>query len=115
MSKTFRPPTLAVSRVGLTEIFDVGFEYIISGDISTNDYEAASVDELLNKFRRGIGQQRITNGSVIVMHMQENACYTAQALDQMIPIWKEQGYSFERVDIGISRELSAHAIAEDER
>lgn len=115
LSKTFRPPTLAVSRVGLTEIFDVGFEYIISGDISTNDYEAASVDELLNKFRRGIGQQRITNGSVIVMHMQENACYTAQALDQMIPIWKDQGYSFERVDIGISRELSAHAIAEDER
>lgn len=119
LSKNFRPPTLAASRIGLTEVLDVGFDYIVSGDFSTHDYEAASVDELLNKFKNGIriwnGRQRITNGSIIVMHMSEEACYTAQALDQMIPIWKDQGYSFERVDIGISRELSAHAIAEDER
>ena len=32
------------------------------------------------------------------MHMQENAKYTAQVLDTMIPKWKEEGYSFARID-----------------
>ena len=32
------------------------------------------------------------------MHMVENAKYTAQVLDEMIPIWKAEGYSFSRVD-----------------
>jgi peptidoglycan/xylan/chitin deacetylase (PgdA/CDA1 family) len=41
---------------------------------------------------------KVTNGSVIVMHMLENAKYTAQFLDIMIPVWKKGGYSFARVD-----------------
>ena len=32
------------------------------------------------------------------MHMSDESKYTAQALDIMIPIWKEQGYSFARLD-----------------
>ncbi|MCD5430898.1 hypothetical protein LOB14_05330 [Lactobacillus delbrueckii subsp. lactis] len=32
------------------------------------------------------------------MHMLENAKYTAQVLDIMIPVWKKAGYSFARVD-----------------
>ena len=57
---------------------------------------------LIEKFRKGFvawdKPVKVKEGSVIVMHMTENAAYTAQALDEMIPEWKEQGYSFARVD-----------------
>ena len=102
LSRNFRPPTLAVSRSGLYTVFDVGFKNAVLGSFSTHDYEADSVDELVNKFKKGITswdkRVKVTNGTVLVMHMTENAAYTAQALDEMIPEWKEQGFSFARVD-----------------
>lgn len=102
LSTNFRPPTLAVSKAGAMQVLDVGFTHIVNGDFSTHDYEAASVDELVNTLQNGIpvynGMRRIKDGSVIVMHMSDEAQYTAEALDIMIPIWKSQGYSFARVD-----------------
>ena len=102
LTPMFRPPTLAVSRIGLTQVFDVGFTYSISGAYSTGDYEAASYEDMISRLtRRSIGDNRyvtIGNGTVVVMHMQENAKYTAQALDTMIPIWQAEGYSFARID-----------------
>ncbi len=98
----FRPPTLTVGKNGLETVFDVGFRYSISGSFSSRDYEAESVEELTKKFRNGFevwgSMNRIKSGSVIIMHMTENAAYTAEALDTMIPEWKEQGYSFARID-----------------
>ena len=106
LSPIFRPPTLAVSKDGISQVFDVGFTYSVSGNFSTHDYEANSVEELIHKFETGIrsGDQtyRIENGSCIVMHMSDESIYTAQALDIMIPIWKEQGYQFARVDSYLS-------------
>ena len=102
LSALFRPPTLSVSYEGLSQVFDVGFTYSVSGDFSTHDYEAESLEQLIDTFKNGIvtGQRRlrIQNGSCIVMHMSDESKYTAQALDIMIPIWKEQGYSFARLD-----------------
>lgn len=101
-STMFRPPTLAISKVGMYQVFDVGCSYCVSGDFSTHDYEATSLDELVNTLQNGVtswdGVHQIQNGSVIVMHMTESAKYTAQALDIMIPIWQSQGYSFARLD-----------------
>ena len=98
----FRPPTLAVSKIGLEQVFDVGYEYSISGNYSTGDYEASSYDDMIERLtKRSVGQNEyvtVENGTVLVMHMQENAKYTAQALDTMIPIWQAQGYTFARVD-----------------
>ncbi|MBQ7464818.1 MAG: polysaccharide deacetylase family protein [Lachnospiraceae bacterium] len=98
----FRPPTLTVGKSGLETVFDVGFYYSISGSFSSHDYDAKSADELIDKFRKGFvawdKPVKVKEGSVIVMHMTENAAYTAQALDEMIPEWKEQGYGFARVD-----------------
>ena len=102
LSRMFRPPTLAVSKIGLTQVFDTGFDYSVSGAYSTGDYEASSFHDMLQRLtRRSIGNGKyvtVGNGTVLVMHMQENAKYTAQALDYMIPLWKEQGYSFARLD-----------------
>lgn len=102
LSLNFRPPTLAVSRLGLYDVFDVGYQYSISGDFSTNDYEASSVDELVGLLSFGKdtwdGHKSIGSGSVIVMHMSENAAYTAEALDIMIPLWQQAGFTFARID-----------------
>ena len=102
LSTMFRPPTLAVSKIGLYQVFDVGYTYSISGGYSTGDYEASSYDDMMERLdKRSIGGDKYikpTNGTVIVMHMQENAKYTAQALDTMIPVWKARGYRFARID-----------------
>lgn len=102
LTRMFRPPTLAVSKAGLTQVFDTGFDYSISGAYSTGDYEASSYQDMIQRLtRRSIGEGKyvtIHNGTVVVMHMQENAKYTAQALDTMIPYWQQQGYTFARID-----------------
>lgn len=91
----FRPPTLAVSKLGLETIFDMGYEYVINGNFSTHDYEAESVDQLANDLINGLGEGRtIESGSIIVMHMSDEAQYTAEALDKVIPYYQKQGYEF---------------------
>lgn len=102
LSKMFRPPTLAVSKSGISQIFDVGYEYSISGELATDDYKESTYEGMMENIQEerieGGHQIKIENGCVIVMHMQENAKYTAQVLDTMIPKWKEEGYSFARID-----------------
>ncbi|MBD5516740.1 MAG: polysaccharide deacetylase family protein [Lachnospiraceae bacterium] len=85
----FRPPTLAVNKTGLQTIYDCGYGYIISGDVSTADYHASSVDDLydilLNGARMDSGDRvPIQDGSVVVMHINTNAVYTAQGLDRYL-------------------------------
>lgn len=88
-------------------MFDVGFEYSISGGYATSDYKIGSYEAMIEDLTKtSIGYQKyetVHNGTIIVMHMQENAKYTAQALDAMIPIWKEQGYTFARIDDYLGR------------
>lgn len=85
----FRPPTLAVNKTGLQTIYDCGYGYIISGDVSTADYHASSVEDLfdilLNGSRLDSGERMpIQDGSVVVMHINTNAIHTAQGLDRYL-------------------------------
>lgn len=102
LSRMFRPPTLAVSKIGISQVFDVGYTYSISGDMSTDDYKATSYKDMVKQLRWGITDGgdhiQVHDGSIIVMHMLENAKYTAQALDTMIPYWQQKGYTFARID-----------------
>ena len=98
----FRPPTLAVSKKGLMSVFDSGFSYVISGDFTTQDYEAKSAEELINKLKYGIvsgenNEIKITDGTILVMHMSDEAKFTAEALDTIIPYYLSQGYKFGRI------------------
>lgn len=98
----FRPPTLAVSKKGLSSIFDAGFSYSISGDFTTQDYQATSAEELANNLKNGVvtGEDTVigvTNGTVLVMHMSDNAQFTAEALDTVIPYYLSKGYKFGRI------------------
>jgi peptidoglycan/xylan/chitin deacetylase (PgdA/CDA1 family) len=74
----FRPPTLLVKKEGLAQVFESGFKYSINGNISTHDYESSSsqeiVDSLEENLIKGIG-------NIIVMHMNNQSYYTAEALD----------------------------------
>lgn len=110
LTKIFRPPTLAMSREGMEAIFDMGFQFIVSGDFSTHDYEETSADSLANTLINGIslndGNVRtLHNGSVLVLHMSDDSVIptmktdvTAKALDIAIPQLMEQGYRFARLN-----------------
>lgn len=85
----FRPPTLSVNKTGLSTVFDCGYGYVISADVSTGDYAAGSVDAmydiLLNGTLTDSGERlKIQDGSIVVMHINTNSIYTAQALDRYL-------------------------------
>ena len=79
LSKLFRPPTLAVSKIGLQTVFDCGFTYSVSGSFSTEDYKATSAERL---YRTMLANTR--SGAVLVMHMSQNSVYTAEAVDLLL-------------------------------
>ena len=109
LTTLFRPPTLAIGREGMETIFDMGFSHIVSGDISTHDYEAtdpkALADELINGSTTEGGREiKIQNGSILILHMSDfrqspisDPNVTAKGLDIAIPILKSKGYDFARL------------------
>ncbi|AFS79100.1 polysaccharide deacetylase [Gottschalkia acidurici 9a] len=114
LTKILRPPTLAMSRIGMESIFDMGFSHIVSGDFSTHDYEDSDpnvlADKIINGMLKSSGDvQKIQNGSILVMHMSDGNKYisnepniTAKALDIAIPILKAQGYRFSKLSDYVS-------------
>lgn len=74
----FRPPTLLLRREGLSAVFESGLKYCISGNITTHDYERTSAQEIANYIEEGLIEGR---GNVVVMHMNDQSYYTAEALD----------------------------------
>lgn len=80
LTTLFRPPTLAVSKMGMEAVFDCGFTYIVSGAYTSEDYIAKSAEKLLAQIHHNIRQ----SGTVIVMHMSDNSLYTAEALDAFL-------------------------------
>lgn len=76
--KIFRPPTLSVSKEGMQVLFDLGFEYIVSGSFSSHDYETQSAEALFKDLK-----PNMKKGAVFVLHMSGNAQYTPEALDML--------------------------------
>ena len=89
----FRPPTLAVSRLGLEAAVDSGYHYIVNGDFNSGDYEATSAGHLKSILQDGIflewedegdPYRKISAGSIIVLHIGASAKYTPQAIDEFL-------------------------------
>lgn len=100
----FRPPTLAVSKEGLKQIFEVGYDLSVSGDYSTGDYEftgetGKGPEELLDRLSKGnqTGGRllQIVNQSNVVMHMSESGASTAQAIDLWMKLNAKQKFQFD--------------------
>ena len=83
LTRLFRPPTLAISKKGAMEIMNAGFTYMVAGYDSTHDYAAPGVQALVGAINHGIYDEngQVRSGTIMVMHMSDNARYTAEALD----------------------------------
>jgi peptidoglycan-N-acetylglucosamine deacetylase len=76
----FRAPELLVTRIGLLSVYESGFKYSISGNITTHDYEK-SAEEVLDY----VEEQLIPGkGNVLVMHMNNQSYYTPEAIDKLL-------------------------------
>jgi len=88
LSRLFRPPTLAVSKIGMETVFDCGMTYIVDGSYTTRDYNEASANAL---FRKLIAN--IKSGDIVCMHMSKSSPYTAEALDLFLSYNAQQSES----------------------
>ena len=85
LTHLFRPPTLAISELGMEAVFQNGFTYSVSGSTSTEDYSAKSLAQMIKRITDGLyihGQ--VKPGAIFVMHMSDPAKYTAVALDYVL-------------------------------
>ncbi len=85
LTKFMRPPTLAISSMGTRAIFENGFEFIINGSTSTDDFAAKSLESEIKTIRDGLYyRDQVRKGAIFVMHMTAAAKYTAHAVDLIL-------------------------------
>lgn len=86
LTRFFRPPTLAISKMGFESLFETGYEYIISGSGNTYDYEAKNVSQLVKTMKDGVYTQHgeVKKGTILIMHMGDSSVYTPIALDILL-------------------------------
>lgn len=84
----FRPPTLTISKAGFKALYDTNYQYIVSGSYSTHDYEQPDLASMVNEIKAGIYDKngKVINGAILVMHMSDQALYTATALDLLMTV-----------------------------
>ena len=86
LTRILRPPTLAVSRTGVASILHNGFDYVVNGSGSTEDYNAVSLESLVGILHRLTHEDdgSVKRGAILVMHMSATAMRTAPALDMLL-------------------------------
>lgn len=87
-TKFFRPPYISVGEV-MWENISVPF---ISG-LGCNDWD----DKVTVEVRVAVITRGVQDGTIILMHDAEGNHKTVEAIDQIIPALKEQGYKFTTV------------------
>ena len=86
LTRLLRPPTLAVSRMGVAAILNNGFTYVVNGSGSTEDYDAVTMESLVGIMHRLTHETdgSVKRGAILVMHMSSTATRTAVALDMLL-------------------------------
>lgn len=86
LTRMLRPPTLAVSRMGVAAILNNGFTYVVNGSGSTEDYDAVTMESLVGIMHRLTHETdgSVKRGAILVMHMSSTATRTAVALDMLL-------------------------------
>jgi len=85
LTRFFRAPTLAISKMGVEVIFSHGYEFLVAGFGSTEDYDAVSTEQMIDRIRDTIYENgKVRKGAIVVMHMSDSAQYTAYALDAVL-------------------------------
>ena len=94
LSLLFRQPTLAVSKSGLTTVFDCGYTYAVAGSSSPDDYKSKDVKALADELMTSIEP-----GAILVLHFLDNAHYTPEALDQVLTELENKGSEYRFVGL----------------
>ena len=85
LSRSFRAPTLAISKEGMYALREAGYEYIVSGSTSTGDYVAENLYAMIDSVREGLYENgKVKKGAVFVMHMSDTSKFTPRALDILL-------------------------------
>lgn len=86
LTRLLRPPTLAVSRMGVKTILNAGFTYIVNGSGSTEDYGAVSMQSLVGIMNHIVHDEKgnVRQGAILIMHMSSTAQRTPEALDILL-------------------------------
>ncbi|WP_196590155.1 polysaccharide deacetylase family protein [Pectinatus frisingensis] len=85
LTRYFRPPTLYISKMGFKSLYADGYEYIVSGSYSTDDFRQPSLESMISAIKAAIyADGKVIKGAVLVMHMSDYAAYTATALDMIL-------------------------------
>ena len=86
LTRLLRPPTLAVSRMGVAAILNNGFTYVVNGSGSTEDYSTVSMESLVGILHNLTHENdgSVKRGAILVMHMSSTAARTAVALDILL-------------------------------
>ena len=86
LTRLLRPPTLAVSRIGVKTILNSGFTYIVNGSGSTEDYGAVSMQSLVGIMNHITHDEKgnVRQGAILIMHMSSTAKRTPEALDILL-------------------------------
>lgn len=86
LTRYFRPPALAVSKMGLECVFANGYEYIVSG-YSPGDYQANGPMQVRYAIEEDLytADGQVNKGAIFVLHMgDKNGKFTAEALDVLL-------------------------------
>lgn len=94
----FRPPYGAYNNEVIRTCYEVKY-YPIQWDVDSLDWKDLSASEIINKV---CNHKSLDNGSIILCH--NGAKHTAEALDEMLTILKEQGYEIVPISELIIRE-----------
>ena len=86
LTRLLRPPTLAVSHMGVAAILNNGFTYVVNGSGSTEDYDAVTMESLVGILHHLTHEEdgTVKRGAILVMHMSSTAARTAEALDILL-------------------------------
>lgn len=86
LTRFFRPPTLAISRIGFEALFETSYTNVICGSGNMYDYKAENAGQLVNRFKEVIytPEGNIQKGAVLIFHMSDVCAYTAAALDILL-------------------------------
>ena len=86
LTRMLRPPTLAVSRMGVAAILNNGFTYVVNGSGSTEDYSTVSMESLVGILHNLTHEEdgSVKRGAILVMHMSATSMRTSKALDMLL-------------------------------
>lgn len=86
----FRFPYGAYNKDALQSVGEAGYKYSVHWSLDTIDWQQPEASVIVERIL-----SKASNGGIVLMHI--GGINTSEAVDQVIPILKKQGYAFVKV------------------